>query len=264
MPGTGPLAGKSVVVCGVGPGLGREIAVAALRDGADVTIGARRAEQLAKTAAEIDPDGTRVAHQPVDIREEEQCATLAAHAIERFGKIDALINCAAKDSSFGGLAQADWAAWREVLDVNVIGTLQMTKAALPALTETQGAVVFISSQSMWKAPSIAPQTAYAASKGALLSASYALADELGPLGIRVNTVVPSWMWGPNVEKYVEHTANARGISQQEVVDKMTRHWPLRRMATDGDVADAAVFLASDRARSITGQSILVNCGEVMR
>lgn len=108
------------------------------------------------------------------------------------------------------------------------------------------------------------QAAYAASKGALTSAMYSLARELGPHRIRVNTVLPGWMWGPPVQAYVQFTAHTEGIEESEVKVRLTERMALPDLATDGDVADAAVFLASDRARAITGQSLLVNAGELMR
>ena len=109
-----------------------------------------------------------------------------------------------------------------------------------------------------------PQAGYAASKGALLTAMYYLADELGPENIRVNMVVPSWMWGPPVQGLVKFRAKNEQKSEQEVLDEITGKFPLRRMTCDEEVADAAIFFASDRARAITGQHIMVNSGEMMR
>ena len=108
------------------------------------------------------------------------------------------------------------------------------------------------------------QAAYAASKGALTSAMYSLARELGPERIRVNTVLPGWMWGPPVEAFVRFTARAEGVDEAEVLGRLTSRMALPELAGDTDVADAVAFLASPRARAITGQSLLVNAGELMR
>lgn len=149
--------------------------------------------------------------------------------------------------------------------MNLLGTLGMTRACLPALRAGGGgSVVFIGTQSALAAPTEVRQAAYAASKGALTSAMYALARELGPDRIRVNTVLPGWMWGPPVQAYVRFTARAEGVPQERVRARLTERTALPDLATDGDVAEAAVFLASDRARAITGQSLLVNAGELMR
>jgi NAD(P)-dependent dehydrogenase (short-subunit alcohol dehydrogenase family) len=175
-----------------------------------------------------------------------------------------VVQVAAWDSYFGGLEDADFSTWQSVVDVNLLGSLRMTRACLPALKECGGSVVFIGTQSAVAAPSQVRQAAYAASKGALTSAMYSLARELGPHRIRVNTVLPGWMWGPPVQAYVQFTAQTEGAPEAEVLKRLTDRMALPDLATDGDVADAAVFLASDRARAITGQSLLVNAGELMR
>ncbi|QMU75023.1 SDR family oxidoreductase [Streptacidiphilus sp. PB12-B1b] len=258
------LDGRTVVVSGVGPGLGQQVAVRAAREGARVVLGARTEENLAKAAAEVEAEHPgQVAWRCTDIAEDDACTALAALAVERFGRIDAVVHVAAMDSYFGGLADADFAAWRRVLDVNLIGTLQLTRACLPALRERGGSVVIIGTQSAVAAPSQVRQAAYAASKGALTSAMYSLARELGPERIRVNTVLPGWMWGPAVEMYVRWTSGTEGVPEEEVKARLTERMALPELATDGDVAEAALFFASDRARAITGQSLLVNAGELM-
>ncbi|MEU6666401.1 SDR family oxidoreductase [Streptomyces sp. NPDC046727] len=259
------LAGKTVVVSGVGAGLGHQVAAAVVRDGGNAVLGARTEANLAKSAAGIDPGGAHTAYRATDITDEGQCEALAALARERFGAIDAVVQVAAWDSYFGGLEDADFTTWQGVLDVNLLGTLRMTRACLPALkARGGGSVVLIGTQSAVAAPSQVKQAAYAASKGALTSAMYSLARELGPYRIRVNTVLPGWMWGPPVQAYIQFTARTEGVPEDEVLARLSERMALPELATDGDVADAAVFLASDRARAITGQSLLVNAGELMR
>jgi NAD(P)-dependent dehydrogenase (short-subunit alcohol dehydrogenase family) len=258
------LTGKTVVVSGVGAGLGHQVAAAVVRDGGNAVLGARTEANLAKSAGEIDPDGAHTAYRSTDITDEGQCEALAGLARERFGRIDAVVHVAAWDSYFGGLEDADFATWQSVIDVNLLGSLRMTRACLPALKERGGSVVFIGTQSSVAAPTQVAQAAYAASKGALTSAMYSLARELGPHRVRVNTVLPGWMWGPPVQAYVQFTAHTEGVSEAEVLGRLTDRMALPDLATDADVADAAVFLASDRARAITGQSLLVNAGELMR
>lgn len=258
------LAGKTVVVSGVGAGLGHQVAAAVVRDGGNAVLGARTEANLAKSAAELDPDGAHTAYRATDITDEGQCEALAGLARERFGAIDAVVHVAAWDSYFGGVEDADFATWQSVIDVNLLGSLRMTRACLPALKERGGSVVFIGTQSAVAAPSQVKQAAYAASKGALTSAMYSLARELGPHRIRVNTVLPGWMWGPPVQAYVQFTAHTESVPEATVLKRLTDRMALPELATDADVADAAVFLTSDRARAITGQSLLVNAGELMR
>jgi NAD(P)-dependent dehydrogenase (short-subunit alcohol dehydrogenase family) len=137
------------------------------------------------------------------------------------------------------------------------------RAAAPALERRGGgSIVLIGSQaSMF--PQI-PQAAYASAKGALHSAMYGMAVELGPKRIRVNSVVPTWMWGPPVEAYVAGEAKRRGVSVAEVVGEIQQRFPLGEIPADEDVAEAVAFLCSDRARMITGQALLVNAGELLR
>lgn len=258
------LEGKTVIVSGVGNGLGREIALAAARDGANVVLGARTEPMVEKVASEIDSSGNRVAWRRTDITSPTDCEALVATAIDKFGGAHALMNVAALDAIFGGLTDSDFQSWRDAIEINLIGTMQMTKSALPALKRQGGAVVFIGSQTILMPPPEMPQMGYAASKGGLLAAAYHLAREVGPDKIRVNTVIASWMWGPEVQLYVQMTAQSQGVSEETVLAGITKDIPLGEMATIGDVAEAVVFLASDRARAITGQSLIVNAGEVMR
>ena len=257
------LEDKVVVISGVGAGLGKQIARAALRDGAKVFLGARTAETLRQVSAELDPDGERVGWRNLDITDGERCKKFAAAAEQRFGRVDALVNCAAHDTLFGGLMDSAPEDWKVAFDTNFDGSLRLTRELVPALeTAGGGSVVFIGAQAMYRPQT--PQLGYAASKAALSTAALYLADELGPRRIRVNTVVPTWMWGAPVEGYVEGQAQAQGVSKDEIVAGITANMALDEIPGEADVAEAAVFLSSDRARMITGQSLLVNAGELYR
>lgn len=258
------LEGKTIVVCGVGPGLGREVAKAALRDGANVVIGARNEEKLATIAKELDASGERIAALPVDITDGERCRAFLDGAAKHFGGVDAVVQVAAFDTQFGNLATTTEEDWQTCLNANVIGTMRIAKAALPHLkTRGGGSLVLVGSQSMWLAPPM-QQLAYASSKGALVSSLYHLAEELGPDKIRVNMVIPTWMWGPPVEAYVKWQSKDRGVSEQQIIDEITSNMPLGEIPKDDDVAEAIIFFCSDRSRMITGETLLVNAGEIMR
>jgi NAD(P)-dependent dehydrogenase (short-subunit alcohol dehydrogenase family) len=258
------LEDKVVVVCGVGPGLGREIAAVALRDGARVVLGARTESKLETLAGELDPSGERVAWCPVDVTDAARCEALMETAVERFGGLDAVVQVAALDTLFGTLQSTSPEDWRRSLDTNVVGTAQVARAAVPVLRRRGGgAIVLIGSQAMWLPPKM-DQIAYAAAKGALVSAMFHMARELGPDRIRVNMVIPTWMWGPPVEAYVKWQASERGVSSDAIVAEITANMPLGEIPTDGDVAEAVGFFCSDRARMITGETLLVNAGELMR
>jgi len=258
------LEDKVIGVVGVGPGLGREVAQAALRDGARVVVAARNAERLGKIANELDPSGERVHPRAVDVTDEAGCAALMQAAVDRFGGLDGVVNVAALDTLFGTLQSQTSEDWMRSMQVNVVGTMQVARAAVPHLRQRGGgAIVLVGSQSMWLAPP-APQIAYASAKGALVSAMYHMADELGPDRIRVNMVIPTWMWGPPVEGYVNAEAKRRGVPVEEVVGEITASMPLGEIPTDGDVAESCVFFCSDRARMITGETLQVNAGQLMR
>ncbi|MBL7500792.1 SDR family oxidoreductase [Frankia sp. CNm7] len=257
------LRNKTTLITGVGSGLGREMASSMLAAGANVVIAARSADGLRQAAKELDPSGERVLAHPADICDEESCEALVTAAVDRFGAVDSVVQVAAFEDAFGGLFDADLDKWSRAFDTNVLGSLRLLRAVVPAMKERGGgSVVLVGSQSAFKVAM--PQGGYAASKGALLSAMYYLADELGPDGIRVNTVVPSWMWGPNVQLYVDFRAQTEGKSTDEILEEIVGKFPLRRMTEDSEVADAAVFFCSDLSRAVTGQYLLVNSGELMR
>jgi NAD(P)-dependent dehydrogenase (short-subunit alcohol dehydrogenase family) len=257
------LEGKTVIVTGVGGGLGRECVTSALREGANVVMAARTQETLDATAAELDPGGARTAALATDITDADACTALVARAEDRFGAVDALVQVAAFEYVFGGLRDTNLDDWRKAFETNVLGALTVLRPVADSMKRAGGgSVVLIGSQSMFK-PSL-PQGGYAASKGALLSAMYYLADELGAENIRCNMVVPSWMWGPPVQMLVEGKAKHKGIPEAEVLHDIVGDFPLGRMTEDGEVADVVMFFASDLAKAVTGQHLMVNAGEMMR
>jgi NAD(P)-dependent dehydrogenase (short-subunit alcohol dehydrogenase family) len=257
------LEGKTVLVVGVGPGLGGEIASLALRDGANVMIGARRQAALEASAARLDPSGERVAWHTVDVVDEGGCQAIADAAAKRFGGIDALVQVAAVDTVFGGFEDASADDYRQAFEVNLVGAAHMSRAVVPHLrARNGGAIVLIGSQTMFK-PSVS-QIAYAASKGALFAAMYQMARDLGPDRIRVNTVVPTWMWGPPVEGYVAGAAKERGVSSDEIIAEIVSDMPIPEIPHDEDVAESVVFFCSERSRFVTGQVLFVNSGQHMR
>jgi NAD(P)-dependent dehydrogenase (short-subunit alcohol dehydrogenase family) len=203
-----------------------------------------------------------VACVPADIGDDAQCAQLVAESAKRFGRIDALVQVAALDAVFGTLEQGSLDDWRRAFEVNVLGSVRVGRAAAAAMAKSGGgSIVLIGTQAAFL-PTTA-QIAYGASKGALKTAMYYMAKELGPDRVRVNTVVPTWMWGPPVQGYVTMTAQQQGVPETDVIAGITGNMPLGEIPADEDVAEAVAFFLSDRARMITGQSIFVNAGEPM-
>jgi NAD(P)-dependent dehydrogenase (short-subunit alcohol dehydrogenase family) len=256
------LKDKVVVVSGVGPGLGREIARACAREGADLVLGARTATFLDEVAAEVSAGGRQAVTVPTDITKVDQCAALIAGAVDAFGRVDCLVNSAFRPDVFRTFEDVDLDIWRKIFEVNVFGSLQLTKAALPQMkAQGGGSIVFINSMVMRKVLPL--QGGYASSKGALLTAARVLAKELGVYRIRVNSVVPGWMLGPPVEGYLHIMASANGTTRDEEYAKIAADIPLGLIPPDEDCANAVVFFASDLSAVITGQSLHVNGGEIM-
>jgi NAD(P)-dependent dehydrogenase (short-subunit alcohol dehydrogenase family) len=256
------LKGKTIVVTGVGPGLGGEVVRCAIRDGANVVLAARTKERLVELAKKLDPSGRRVAYNQTDITQKDQVKQLADVAVDRFGRIDALVHVAAYNGSISKFLDTPIEEYRTACDMNIAGTASMLQVIVPYMQGKGGSIVLIGSQSSFAAT--VDQSAYAVSKGGVITLTYYLARELGAHGIRVNSVVPSWMWGPNVEMYVQFAAAEQKISEKEIKSQLSSKFPLGEIPSDDDVAEVAVFLCSDRARSVNGQSILVNGGEFMR
>lgn len=260
---SGLLAGRVAVVSGIGPGLGREVARACAREGADLVLAARTAASLSDLAEELRGVGRRAIEVPTDITRREDCQRLVARARAELGGIDVLVNNAFDMGAMKPLADADDEDLLRPLRVNLLGSLQLTREVVPAMRERgQGAIVMVNSMVVRDVlPSMGP---YAASKAALLAAAQGLARELGPDGIRVNSVLPGYIWGPNLQAYFAHQARQRGVDPQQVYDETARLTALRRLPTPEEIADAVVFLASDLSRAITGQSLDVNSGQILQ
>jgi len=255
------LKDKVAIVSGVGPGLGKEIALAFAREGADVALGARTESYLREVQGDIESLGRRAVYAPTDITDQAQCDRLVQETVDALGRVDVLVHNAFAPDAFQLFEDVDLAAWRHIMDVNLFGSLQLTKPVIPHMKEQGGgSIVFVNSMIIRKV--LAYQGGYATSKGALMTAAQVLAKELGPHGIRVNSIVPGWMWGPSVEGYFAMQEKTTGKSVQEQYDEVASQIALGEIPPDDDCANAAVFFASDLSSVITGQSLDVNGGEV--
>ena len=254
------LAGTVVVVSGVGPGLGRSIALACARAGADVVLAARTAARLDEVAKEVTALGRRGAGHPH--RHHRRGGGRAPGAGARwptFGRVDTLVHNAFAIPPLTSLADADLATLRAAFDTNVVAALRLTRLFTPALAASRGSVVMINSAVLRHSrPAFG---GYKMAKSALLALAQSLATELGPQGIRVNSVAPGYIWGDSLKWYFGYLAEQRGVDRQQVYDETAATTDLRRLPEPDEVADAVVFLASPMARAITGQCLDVNCGE---
>ena len=253
------LAGKVVVICGVGAGLGRSIALRSAEQGADVVLAARTASRLEEVSKEVSALGRRALAVPTDIGDPDASGRLADATLAEFGRADAVVHNALAMPPIKGLLAVDLDAVRSAFDVNVLGALRVTLAFAPSLEETGGSVVMVNSMVVrFSQRGMGP---YKATKAALLAVAQSLATELGPRGIRVNSVAPGHIWGENLQWYFSYLARKRGVDPQVIYDETAANNDLRRLPQADEVADAVVFLASPMAGAITGQCLDVNCGE---
>ena len=253
------LENRVAIVSGIGPGMGRDISLAFGREGANVVLAARNATRLEAVAAEVRALGRRVLCVPTDIADPQQCRRLADTADAQLGRIDVLVNNAFKGGMEPTTEEASIDEWRQVFDVNVFGSIQLSQAVIPYMkAQGGGSIVFINSMSM---RIIEPGFgAYAASKGALLTAAQTLAKELGRHKIRVNSVVPGYIWGPALKQYFKHLARERGTTPGAIYAEVASRAALNHIPNSAEIAEAVVFFASDQSRVITGQALDVNGG----
>lgn len=255
---TGLLQGQVALIAGVGPGLGRDLAVAFGAAGADVVLGARNPDHLDPVAREVTGLGRRALPVKVDVTDSDAVNELATRAVEELGGLDTVVYNAFMPSAMTTVVDGDADEWQQGFDVNVTGAMRLAQATAGALAERSGSIVMVNSQAARR--SQPRRGAYSASKAALLSLSRTLAGELGRNGVRVNSVVPGHIWGPPLEQFFRERAERIGTTPEAVYDDVAHDMALRRIASGMEVANAAVYLASPLASAITGQSIDVNAG----
>ena len=253
------LQDKVVVVAGVGAGLGRSIALAAAREGADVVLAARTEARLDEVAKEVDGLGRRALSVPTDLSDADSQENLASVAREAFGRVDALVYNALAMPPIKGLETVPLEALNEAFNDNVVSALRLIRLFTPVLEESRGSVTMVNSMVVrFSQRTMGP---YKLVKAALLAMAQSLATELGPRGVRVNSVAPGHIWGDSLQWYFGYLAHKRGVEVLQIYDETAAATDLRRLPEPDEIADAVVFLASPLARAITGQCLDVNCGE---
>jgi 3-oxoacyl-[acyl-carrier protein] reductase len=244
------LKGRIALVSGASQGIGRACALELARAGATVALAARNEAKLAAVAAEIEAGGGQAAAFALDVASEESIKAGAKAVLERFGKVEILVNNAGitRDGLVLRMKRPDW---DEVLGTNLTGAFLLTQALLsPMLKNRWGRIVNISS--VVGRTGQGGQVNYAASKAGLIGMTRALAREVASRGITVNAVAPGYIETPMtaVLEEKQRTAMLAGI-------------PLGRAGTDLEIAQPVVFLASDAAAYITGHVLDVNGGMFM-
>jgi NAD(P)-dependent dehydrogenase (short-subunit alcohol dehydrogenase family) len=255
----GYLTGKVLVVVGVGPDLGRQIAVRGAAAGADVVLAARTASRLEEVAKQVAELGRRALVVPTDVTVAADAEHLAQTAVSEFGKVDALVHNALAMPPIKDLGKVDLAAVQAGFDDNVISALRLTRLFIPALAASCGSVVFVNSMVVrFSERTMGP---YKMAKASLLAMAQSLATELGPQGIRINSVAPGHIWGESLRWYFGYLGHKRGVSVDDIYAETAAATDLGRLPEPDEIADAVLFLASPLARAVTGQCLDVNCGE---
>ena len=253
------LEGKVGLVSGIGPGMGRDIALAFAREGADVALLGRTEARLRSVAEEVEALGRRARPVVCDIVDEGACVAAAAAVADGLGGIDVLVNNAYHGGDAKPFMEADFADWHTTMEVNLFGSLYLTRACVPHLEASgDGRVVMINTMSVQRIER--RWGAYVASKGALAAITKTLARELGAKGIRVNGVHPGYIYGESVEWYFNHLADKRGVTFQDVYDEVAAETCLGYLPHSEEIAGTVVYFASPLARPVTGQMIGVNAG----
>jgi len=248
------------IVSGVGPGMGRSIALGFARHGVDVVLAARQQPRIEAVAEEVRQAGRDPLVVPTDITDPAACRDLVGAAVDHFGGIDILVQNAHHEGDWTAVADAQDESWQAVFDVNLYGSLHLVQAAVPAMRERRsGAIVLVNSGAVLSNPT--SLGAYTASKAALAAMARTLAVESGQWGIRVNGVFLGGIMGDNVRHAAEHQSAAEGITVDEWFERRNATLPLRHMPTPDECAGAVLFLCSDLASAVTGQHLSVNGGQ---
>ena len=253
------LKDRVAIVSGIGPGLGQAIGRALAREGAAVVLAARSEDKLRELETEIRDAGGRALAVATDISDNASCRALAERAIAEFGHVDVLVNNAYHPGTYERIDSADLDNWRPPFEVNVLGSLRLSQAVIPSMKKRgSGSIIMVNSMSMRRM--METFGAYAASKAALHAATQTLALELGSCGIRVNAVMPGYIWGPPLAAYFEGEATRAGVTPKVIYDSVAGETALKHIPTSEEIAESIVFFASDMSKVITGQSLDVNAG----
>ena len=253
------LANKTAVVTGGGKGIGKEVALALAREGADVLVAARQSDVLEQTASEIQTLGRRSLFCVTDVSNESHVGKMVNTALDSFGHIDILVNNAGVTGPTAAITNVTRDAWDEVMAINLTGAFLCARAVVPhMIARGSGKIVNISSIAGKMAYAL--RSPYAASKWGMLGLSCTLAQELGPYNIQVNAICPGPTAGERMTGVIAGRAREMGRSVEEIERMYVEGTALKRMVDPKHVAAAVVFLCSDQSNSITGEAIDISAG----
>jgi NAD(P)-dependent dehydrogenase (short-subunit alcohol dehydrogenase family) len=244
------LTGKVVIVTGAGRGIGRAVALGLAEAGADLALASRTAADLETLASEIEQAGRRALVVPTDVVDEASVAKLVRRAAEDLGHLDALVNCAGISPHYKRAEAMTAAEWDTVLDVNLRGTF-LCAAAAGRVMLAQGAGSIVNFASIGARVALPRLVAYCAAKGGIDQLTKVMAVEWAGRGVRVNAIAPA---------YVETDMTSGMRENPRLHAMLCEKTPLGRLARPEEMVGAAIFLVSDAASYVTGQTLFVDGG----
>lgn len=258
---TGRLAGKVAIVTGASTGLGPVLGSVFVREGARVLLAARR-EELVREAAAV--AGSGAIAMRADVTNEQDVAAMVAHAVDEFGQVDILCNNAAAPGQDRWIWEQTLENWNATIAIDVTAAMLCTREVLnqSMLKRRSGVILNFSSTAGYHG--IVRKTHYVTAKASLRAFTKTVALEVGPHGIRCNCIVPGAIDTDLYRNWLQRTANEQGVEVETVRAKSLKDVALRDISSPDDVANLALFLASDESRTITGQSIPVDAGGYMQ
>jgi NAD(P)-dependent dehydrogenase (short-subunit alcohol dehydrogenase family) len=247
--GSGRMAGKATIITGADSGIGRAVAIAFAREGADVLIAyLDEHEDAQETARHVEEAGRKAVLLAGDLSKREDCYALIDKAVEEFGRIDVLVNNAAFQMNHETLEEIPDDEWDYTFATNITAMFHTCKAALPHMPKGGSIINTSSINSDQPVPTLAP---YAATKAAIVNFTASLAQLLGPKGIRANSVAPGPVWTPLIP----------ATMPPDKVESFGTDTPLGRPAQPAEMAPVYVMLGSDESSYVSGARIAVTGGK---
>jgi len=250
------LKDKVVIVTGAGPGMGQAACRGAAKEGARVVVTARSVQAIEEIAHDITSSGGEAIAVPLDVTNMDQCHAAAKAAVDKWGRIDGLINSAYYHPDWGPLIEHDIEQVLRAFDVAAAGALRMAAAVFPTMkAQGKGSIVNISTLCTRKP--MPGEGGYGMAKGALNHLTRHLAVEFGGTGVRVNTALMGWMMGVPLESFIQSLGDGAEAFRKQRASEV----PVGHIPPDADCAKAVYFLLSDYASEITGAMLDVNGGD---
>lgn len=257
-----PLHARVAMVTGASGGIGRALCRHLSAAGADVVLAGRDVATMERVAEELRAQGSRAHVIALDLERPETITSAVAEAERRFGPLDIAIS----NSGISGSPVPVWdypsSEWDRVLAINLTGAFHFCGAALRGMVERRRGSVVVIGSIAGKRPS-AGRAGYSVSKAGLITLVRTMAIDAGPYGVRANLISPGAVAGGNLEAIIQQNASATGQSADAALAAYRDAAPMRELVQPGDIAAAAVFLASDAAAHITGADLNVTAGLVM-